>query len=70
MKMRYWTRRATPTPPGVPLARVPTDDERIVSALHLRRENDAAHLGATIARMARDAARPATGKGPPRRVGI
>jgi hypothetical protein len=42
--------------------RVLSDEEYVIATRRLQRENDAANLRATIARMARDAASPATGK--------
>ena len=58
--MQFRTKTRVQTRPGD--VRVLSDEEYVIATHRLRRDNDAAHLRATIARMARDAASPATGK--------
>jgi hypothetical protein len=60
LKMRFWTKTTKQTKPGA--IRVSSGDERFFAARRLQRVQDAAHLDATIARMRREAASPATGK--------
>jgi len=59
-EMQFRTKTKVQARPGD--VRVLSDEEYVAGARRLQRENDAAHLRATIARMARDAASPATGK--------
>jgi hypothetical protein len=58
--MKFATKSKVQTKAGA--IRVHSGDERFITTLRLQRQSDAAHLDATIARMARDAASPATGK--------
>jgi hypothetical protein len=59
-EMPFQTKTKAQARPGD--VRVLSDEEYVIAARRLQRDNDAANLRATIARMARDAASPATGK--------
>jgi hypothetical protein len=60
--MRFWTKHPTRKALIVSAARL-AHDEYVIDRLRRRSESDAAHFDATIARMAHDAAKPATGEG-------
>ena len=59
--MPLWTKTEKQTKPST--VRVSSGEERHLAARRLQRAHDAAHLDATITRMGREAASPATGKG-------